>query len=410
MHRYYIDWPDSHRGGDVVKMAYFAPYIDETGLHICTYQDIVDDQVAQAKAIYGQDIYLEPDSQDYQYISSFALKIHDCHQAIQAAYNSRGPSTAIGATLASLVKLNGIKPKKATYSTCPVILTGTPGTLITKGVVQDISGYNWNLPPSVSIEAGGTADVTATCQTAGSIKANPGDINKIVTPTYGWTSVTNTDYAMVGAPVETDSQLRGRQAISTAQPSRTVLEGTEGAIAAVSGVTRHKLYENDTAVVDANGLPPHSITALVEGGADADIAQAIYSKKGPGCYTNGTSSVDITDSFGQTTTIRFDRPSYVDIDVVINVKQLTGYTTATTTAIKEAIATFLNSMTMGVNTVPVNNFYGPALSVQDLSNPTFSVTSVTAARHGDIQGTADIVTAYNEALRGNTAYVTVNVT
>jgi len=391
-------------------MAYYAPFIDATGLHICTYQDIVDDLVAQAKSIYGQDIYLEPDSQDYQYISSFALKIYDTFQAIQLAYNSRGPSTAQGAALASLVKLNGMAPKVAAYSTCTVTLTGTASTLITNGVVQDVSGYNWNLPISVSIEEGGTVDIIATCQTAGAIKANPGDISKIVTPTYGWTSVTNTGYATVGLAVETDSQIRGRQAISTAQPSRTVLEGTKGAIAAVSGVTRSKVYENDTSAVDAKGLPANSITAVVEGGADADIAQAIYVKKGPGCYTNGSTSVDIADDKGQITTIRFERPVYVDMDVVINVKQLTGYTTATTASIKVAVAAFLDALPLGVNNIPVSSFWGTALAVQNLNNPIFSVTSITAARHGDPQGTDDIITSYNEAVRGNIDYITVNVT
>ena len=55
-------------------MAYFTPYIDETGFHFPTYQDIVDDMVAGAKSIFGSDIYLENDSADYQLISIFALK------------------------------------------------------------------------------------------------------------------------------------------------------------------------------------------------------------------------------------------------------------------------------------------------------------------------------------------------
>ena len=54
-------------------MAYFAPYIDETGFHYHTYQDIVDDMVAGAKSIFGSDINLENDSADYQLISIFAL-------------------------------------------------------------------------------------------------------------------------------------------------------------------------------------------------------------------------------------------------------------------------------------------------------------------------------------------------
>ena len=53
-------------------MAYFAPYIDSAGLHIPAYQDIISDLVAQAQTIYGQDLYLGEDSQDYQYLSIVA--------------------------------------------------------------------------------------------------------------------------------------------------------------------------------------------------------------------------------------------------------------------------------------------------------------------------------------------------
>jgi Uncharacterized homolog of phage Mu protein gp47 len=389
-------------------MAYFAPYIDETGLHIPTYQDILDDLIQQTKNIYGQDIYLGTDSQDYQYISIFALKNNDTLQTIQLAYNSRGPGTAIGTGLDGLVKLNGIKRRVATYSTAVITLNGTAGTVISNGVMKDKNGYYWTLPAIVTIGTDGTVDATVTCQTSGPIVASPGEINIIATPTYGWTSAANTLAATPGTAVETDSQLKSRQAISTAQPSLTVLEGTKGAIAAVSKVTRYKVYENDSDTVDSNGLPAHSITALVEGGSDVDVAQAIFNKKAPGCYTNGTTTVNITDTFGDVTPIKFYRPTYVDIDVVVNVKQLTGYTSAMSTAIQAAIAAFLNAMAMGVNGIPVNNFYSPALSVQDLSSPVFSITSITAAKHGGTQETADIATVFNEAVRGNTDYVTVN--
>ena len=391
-------------------MTYFAPYIDENGIHIPTYQDILEDQLQQARSIYGQDIYLEPDSQDYQYIATFALKMNDTLQALLFAYDSRGPGTAIGSGLDGLVKLNGIKRNIATYSAAVVTLAGTPNTVIGNGVVQDISGYYWNLPSSIAIGTGGTVDVVATCQNPGPIAASPGDINIIATPTYGWASVTNSASATQGVAIEKDSQLKARQAISTAQPSLTVLEGLKGAIAGVSGVTRFKVYENDTASIDSNGLPANSVTCLVEGGVDVNVAQVIYNKKGPGCLTNGTTVVDITDQYGDITPIGFYRPTYVDIDVVITVHSLTGYTTATTTAIQAAIASFLNAMSMGLNNIPVNNFYGPALSVQNLASPVFSVTSITAARHGEVQAADDIITAFNEALRGNAAYITVNAT
>ncbi|SFU71317.1 baseplate J/gp47 family protein [Alicyclobacillus macrosporangiidus] len=391
-------------------MAYFAPYIDATGIHIPTYQDIVNQLVADAQSIFGADIYLQPDSQDYQWISAFASIIYDSYLLAQAVYNSRGPATAVGSGLDVIVGINGLQRKPAVYSTCPVVLTGTPGTTITNGVVGDVNGNNWSLPTPVIIPSSGTITVQATCQTEGAIVANPGDINTIVTPTLGWSAVTNTVAATVGSPVETDAQLRARQVMSTAQPSQSILDGLKGAIAAIAGVTRFAVYENDTNATDANGLPPHSICCVVEGGTPQDIGNAIFTRKTPGCATVGSTSVQVTDSYGVATTIRYDVPTYVDIDVAITVKQLSGYTSDTTAAIQSAVADFLNGLPIGGD-VYISSLWGAALSVNAaLSSPTFSITSLQAAVHSQTLGTADIPIAYNQVARGNPSYVTVNFT
>ena len=189
-------------------MAYFAPYIDEAGLHIPTYQDIKDDLVAEAKNIFGDDIYLENDSMDYEYISAVALKMYDTLNSIVYAYNSRSPVTAIGSGLDTVVKINGLKRKSASYSTCVVTLTGTPQTVIKSGVVQDISGNNWNLPSNITIPEEGEIKVSAICTVLGSISALVGDINKIATPQLGWTSVTNKVKAVEGQPIRRTLNLK----------------------------------------------------------------------------------------------------------------------------------------------------------------------------------------------------------
>lgn len=391
-------------------MAYFAPYIDASGFHMPTYADIRDQLIADAQRIFGTDIYLGIDSQDYEWISAVASIIYDSFLASQAAYNTRGPTTAIGSPLDIIVKLNGIRRLPAVRSTCYVTLTGNAGLTITQGVVGDANGNEWDLSSPIVLNNQGQATALATCRVPGPITAYPGELSRIVTPTYGWTSVTNTEPATIGAFAETDAELRARQAVSTAQPSRTVLEGVKGAIAAISGVGRFDVFENDTNQVDTRGLPPHSITAVVEGGADKDIGQAIFNKKGPGCYTNGTSSVIVTDMYGVSNTIRFYRPTYIDIDVVVNIKQLAGYTDQMTDAIKSAVADYCNSLLIG-DSLPVSSLWGAALGANDVpSKPLFSITSLTAAKHGQAQGTADINVAFNEVTRGDVANVTVNVT
>ena len=126
-------------------MSYFAPYVDETGLHIPTYNDILEKRLNDARNIFGQDIYLGNDSADYQLIAVEALALYDAMQAVQLAYNQFCPSTAVGVGLSNLVQINGIRRLAASYSTCDVTLTGTSAATIVNGVVQDVSGYKWDL-------------------------------------------------------------------------------------------------------------------------------------------------------------------------------------------------------------------------------------------------------------------------
>lgn len=390
-------------------MTYFAPYIDETGLHMPTYVDIRDKQIEDAKRIFGQDIYLGEDSQDYQYICTISEKIFDAFQIAQQVYNNRAPNTAIGAGLDSIVKINGIKRKAASYSKCILTISGVKGTTIKNGIAVDKGNIKWNLPLTITIPESGQIDVESICSIAGPIVANPGDITGIFNPTYGWNGVYNKETSTLGSEVEGDSKLRQRQSQSTANASNTMLEGTSGAVAQVKGVIRKQVYENDTNEVDERGLPPHSITVIAEGGENKEIAKAIWKHKGIGCYTNGDVVVKILDSKDQITPIRFFRPIYNDIFVVINIKTLNGYTTATTESIKKKLETYLNSLEIGVE-LTVSALWGVALqAMESLANPTFSITAITAGKSLESQSTEDIKMNYKEVCRGSINNITINI-
>lgn len=394
-------------------MSYLAPYVDSAGLHIPTYLEILEDLIAYYKTIYGQDCYLEEDSADYQWISIVALRIHDALSSIQLCYNNRAPATAIGSGLDQIVKMNGLVRKSATYSTCEVVLTGTIGTIITNGVVSDKSGYLWDLPATVTLTAGGSpetgqATVTATCQTIGTITALIGDICNISTPTSGWTAVTNLvavtddpDTGTAGDAVETDAELRARQTLSTNLPSMNLLTGTISAIAAMEAVTRYKVVENYTDEYDVDGNPPHSITCVVEGGTDEDVAETIWLNRGIGCYTNGTTTVDITDPVtGIVTPIRFMRPTYVPVYVTIYLEEYDGYTTATELSIKQAIVDYLNALQIGTD-LTISALYAAAMEVTpDIHEPIFSISEITAARTASPQFEYNIVMLFNEIALG----------
>jgi uncharacterized phage protein gp47/JayE len=392
-------------------MTYFAPYVDESGLHLPTYNDILEKRIDDTKIIYGQDIYLSNDSPDYQMLANEALMLYEAIQAIQYAYNQMCPTTAVGVGLSSLVQLNGITRQTATYSTCEVILTGTTAVTITDGKVQDQAGYLWSLPSPITLQAAGSPagtyyelTVTATCDSEGAISAGIGDISIIATPTAGWISVENLVTATAGMETETDAALRSRQAVSVSLPSQTMLAGTIAAIASLDNVTRYAVYENPTnsthfgdSGVPFEGAPVHSITCVVEGGASLDIAEAIYYNRGLGCYMNGDQEVDITDTeYGTVTTVRYYQPVEVPVYINLRIHQLNGYLTGTEDEIKDAVAEYINSLGIG-DTLTLSSINYAALSV--LTNqlkPTFSVYEVYVGESPSPAGTSDLSLDYDE--------------
>ena len=394
---------------------YFVPFCDDFGLHIPTYQDILDSLLDNFRAIYGQDVYLDADAADYQYMSAIALKISDCLQAIQIAYNVRSPLTAIGAALDSVVKINGLTRLEASYSTCEVVLTGTRRITITNGVVQDENGIKWDLPATATLVAAGSplgstyiATVTARCQEIGAITALPGTITTISTPTSGWSSVINEESAIPGQPIETDAQLRVRQALSVALPSQTMLAGTLAAIRTLNEVVRAEVYENTTNEVDEHGHPAHSITCVVEGGADEDIAEAIYNNRGIGCYINGDQEVVHEDpDSGVLSTMRFYRVEDVPVYVRVTITKLSLYSAATPDLIKAALAEYFESLGIG-ETLRYSILYGVVLSVMvDNTEPSFTITDLQIGKSASPLATDDIVLTFQEATQGDVANITV---
>ena len=336
-----------------------AATVSATGISAPDYQTILTTITGYFYQIYGSDAYLEPDSKDGQMIALMALAINDANNAAIAVYNAFSPATAQGNGLASVVKINGIIQQIATNSTVDVQLDGTAGTTITNGSVKDNNGVIWDLPATTTIGTDGTVTVTATSETTGAIAALPGTVTQINTPTLGWTSVTNPSAAAVGSAAETDAELRARQTISTALASVTPFDAIDGAIAAIAGVSRYVLFENDTGVVDANGLPAHSISAVIEGGDVNEIAQTLYSKKGQGVSTFGTTSIPILDIYNNTHIMQFSRPVNVPIYIAITMTAFTGYTSLIGQQIQAAIADYINALSIGSD-VLLSRVYSPA--------------------------------------------------
>ena len=323
--------------------------IDAAGLHVPAMADVLAFWQAQYRSVYGADTYLDADCQDGQWVGLIAAGYNDINMAAAAVYNSFSPATAQGVGLSSVVKINGISRAVASYSTALVLIVGQAYTVINGGIVTDQGGNQWTLPATVTIPYAGQIAVTATCSTLGAVTAPAGTITGMFTPTAGWQSVNNPSDAAVGAPVQTDAQLRIQQSVSTMLPAQTGLDGLVGALLDLPGVTSVTPFENDTPIVDANGLPPHSLAMVIVGGQSAAIAQTMLLKKMSGGTTYGTTSVLLNDANGIPRTVSWFAPTPAPIAVVITLHAFAGFSVDVESTLQVAVANWVNGLASGSN-------------------------------------------------------------
>lgn len=388
-----------------------AATVTPDGISAPDYQTILTKLTGYFRQIYGDDAYLDPDSKDGQMVALYALGFHDANNAAIAVYNSFSPATGKGRALGSNVKINGITRKIATNSTADVVITGDTGTLISAGSVRDENGTLWDLPANVNIPASGTVTVTATCRVPGPVAALAGAITQIATPTRGWKSVTNPLAATVGAPGENDAQLRQRQSRSTALPSQTTTDGLDGSLLDIAGVTRVRIYENDTGTADTNGLPAHSISCIVDGGDATAIATTISKKKDQGTSTFGTTTVNITGKYGEPKSIKFSRPVVVEAFIEIAIDTYPGYTSQVAEEMKAEISKYINSLRIG-DDVLLSRIYSPAnLGVMSGGDSKYyDINSLKIGKSAATVAASNIDILFNEAAHSTIANIKITPT
>jgi uncharacterized phage protein gp47/JayE len=301
------------------------------GYSLKTQNDWFDEE-RQLYLDIDPDWNLDPSTPDGLKLAHDAEVFGVLDETLQQAYNSKDPNKAVGVDLDVVCSLTGTSRSEGTPSNVAITLTGTTGTIIAAGkrIESVTTGSRWTIDETVTLVAG-TASTTATCTITGPTQADIATLTNIVDVVGGWTGVSNPSVATPGTDKQLDASLRIERATSVGRPGNNQIDSYYGELYAVSGVRRVKIYENDTgssaydAVLNPFSLPKNSVSILVDGGATADVAMAMYTKKNPGVFMNqpGTPvSYTVTSPQYPTNTklIRWSTPVYVDMIIAVTVK------------------------------------------------------------------------------------------
>jgi uncharacterized phage protein gp47/JayE len=282
---------------------------------------------------------LDPATKDGQLLGTFSNAIDQLGQVMQMVYDSGSPSGASGVTLARIVQYNGIQIINGTQSAVDVLFTGNVGAVVPRNsnlrcTVNNALFYTLD---DCTILPSGSGIVGALAADVGAIPAPSNTITQMMMPIFGVRTVTNPHDALIGKNRETDYALRLRRAFSVATPSQSILEGIQGGVANIAQVIQVQGYENKTDYTDANGLPPHSFSIVVQGGDDTEIAETIFLREPVGSGQYGNVTVTVADSKGLPHDVTFMRPPVVPIYLTIEIIPFFGWNDVLIPPMLEAI-------------------------------------------------------------------------
>lgn len=133
-------------------------------------------------------------------------------------------------------------------------------------------------------------------------------INTIDSSIDGLDSVINFFEGQVGSDKEDDTELRIRRNESVAIVGASNAESIKARLLNdVEGVSFVNVLDNDSSA-EVDGVDPKSMEAIIEGGADNDIANTLFILKTGGISFDGNTTVNVLDSEGVLQVIKFSRP------------------------------------------------------------------------------------------------------
>jgi uncharacterized phage protein gp47/JayE len=288
-------------------------------------EDVLNDVVTRQRADLGPDIDTSPFSVLGQLNGVFASKLVELWESGQELYDALDPDMASGVQQDALYSLTNTLRRDAKKSTVVATVNLSAATTIAAGdAVASVQGNPVarfvNVEPMLN-PGGAPANVSVLFESeVGPVVANATTLNVIETFIAGWNSITNAEDAALGSFVETDAAYRIRRLAELAAAGGGTVNGIRADLSRLPDVVAVAVLENVTDVTTADGLPPHSIEAIVRGGDAQAIGESIATNKVGGIQTHGTEPpVEVVDEQGETYEIYFSRPDEVTVFLAIDV-------------------------------------------------------------------------------------------
>ena len=273
------------------------------------------------KDALGSDLNVAPETPQGQLIGELGLVLTEVEELALHVAAGLNRDTIEGRQITDWGTLLGLPLIPGQRSTVVARLSGDPGVAIPVGSrMQTIEGATFVTDVQTRIESGGTVDVLARAQQFGLVGAPANTLTRIIDARAGWRGVTNPAAAILGRDVETSARYKHRYGQVVATNARDALESVRARVLQVDGVTDALVRDNTTAgavTIQNIAIEAGAILVIVQGGADADIAEAIALTKPAGAPTSGDETVNWGHPEGFNVPIKFRRVTEIPLIVTV---------------------------------------------------------------------------------------------
>jgi len=329
-----------------------APTFGPNGFIAPTEAAILSGVCADIQEAFGGTLNLDPSNSESlttpqgQIATSETAIIGNVNDTFVNLTNMVNPAFASGRWQDAIGNIYFMQRLPGQPTTLQIACVGLAGVVIPVGsIIQDTSGNPYFSTGAATIPVSGTVTVSFAAQNLGPTAVPGTNDVSIYQAIPGWDSVTCTG-GEEGSNVEGRAAFEARRAASVAVNSIGSLPSILGAVLSVAGVLDAYVTENDTGSPATKGgvsLAANSIYVAVVGGQDIAVAQAIWSKKAPGCVYNGNTTVTVQDtSKGYSPpypsyAVSFERPSPLPILFAVSIATNSNVPSTAVSQIQQAI-------------------------------------------------------------------------
>ena len=302
---------------------------------------------ADMNAAFGGNLNQGLETPQGQLASSMAALVGEANNIFLKYTQQTDPAYAEGRMQDAIARIYFIERNAAQPTVASVLVTGLSGVVIPFGALAVATDGNlYAATGSVTIPAGGSITGAFACVTNGPIACPAHSLNKIYQAIPGWDTIDNPADGVLGNDVESRADFEFKRQQSVFLNSSGTVPAIRGAVLQVPNVLDAYVTDNSssgTVSIGSVAVAANSIYVSVVGGDPQAIAQAIWSKKAPGCGYNGNTTRVVYDNGAGMTppypgySVTFETPSALPILFAVIIANSSGVPSNAATLVQNAI-------------------------------------------------------------------------